>query len=120
MKQSDFYPDLNPLTDDDFVKVNQPIVVEDMRYGRLVLAVFLGIILSLIAFGFYISNSPLIEEIYNNGYTQGNLDGLLYTQHSGEVVFSNENNLTSLPLGDVCEEVYLTKSKQEVNQNGKS
>jgi len=54
------------------------------------------------------------QKFYQNGYNVGNLNGLLYTQQSGNIVFNINGNLTDLKMP----EEWKLQIQQYLNQQG--
>ena len=113
MNTEDFYPEYQQQKEQK--ELEDKIVIEDMKYGRLILAVFLGVILAVGGFAAYTYYGSPNQMAYEQGYA----NGLLYTQQSGNVAYvdnsTGEFKLSEVSLEEICNNL---NSKQEVNQNG--
>jgi len=67
------------------------------------------ITLSVVVAGYFLFQyeQGKINDAYQKGYDNGNLDGSLYTQRSGNVVLVNETgHLIEKSIGQICGELY--------------
>ena len=119
-RKREFYPKLNPLKDEEFIPIN----VEKISYGRLVLAIFIGVILGiagLLTYGYYFPTTTNNETLLNNTFNYGSAFGyqtaiydvsVLVLQNNTLPVFTNATGEITIQYLD------LIKYYQEVNQNG--
>jgi len=77
-----------------------------MKQKYIILLTIL-ITLAIVVGGFFAWQYELSrnQTTYEEGYNSGKLEGLLYTQQTGNIAILDNGNLTEVPIGQVCNNI---------------